>query len=186
MCALCKRLHVQTVSACIPYAGHMTYTHTLTRACAMSALVLVLVGCTPAHTDAPPTNPTAALPPVTHVVEPPPLPPVQLPPVQLPPVVEYVPGPAVTVTVPDPAAYDTGYAQGVLDGREAGYHDGHADGYRPGYVDGRIEGEDWILSALQRPCETEDSDMCYWNAAIQGNGEGRSFVSVGGTAHYLD
>lgn len=169
-------------------------THTLImRVSAILALalpVVALAGCMAATAPVvePPT--LAPVPPVSHVVEPPTLPAVTLP--ALPPVetvrteTVYVETPGATETVyvetSDPAAYDSGLSVGW----DQGYHDGYADGYRPGYEDGRVEGEDWILSALQRPCETEDSDMCYWNAAVQGNGEGRSFVSVYGTAYYLD
>lgn len=35
------------------------------------------------------------------------------------------------------------------------------------------------------PCPTEDSTDCVWNADVQGNGEGRSFVDIGGTAYYF-
>lgn len=34
-------------------------------------------------------------------------------------------------------------------------------------------------------CETEDSTNCYWDATVQGNGLGQSFVDIDGTAHYL-
>lgn len=34
------------------------------------------------------------------------------------------------------------------------------------------------------PCEFEDSENCYWDAATMGNGEGASFVDVSGTAYY--
>lgn len=36
------------------------------------------------------------------------------------------------------------------------------------------------------PCETEDSEMCYWDAASMGNGEGRSFIRVFGETYYAD
>lgn len=36
------------------------------------------------------------------------------------------------------------------------------------------------------PCATEDSDNCYWDAELQGNGEGRSFVTIDGHVYYLD
>lgn len=32
------------------------------------------------------------------------------------------------------------------------------------------------LNPFSRPCPTEDSAWCYWDAATQGNGLGRSFV----------
>lgn len=35
------------------------------------------------------------------------------------------------------------------------------------------------------PCVTEDSDNCYWDADRQGNGHGRSFVTIGGETSYL-
>lgn len=35
------------------------------------------------------------------------------------------------------------------------------------------------------PCPTEDSgDNCYWNAREMGNGEGTSFVVIGGVVYY--
>lgn len=34
------------------------------------------------------------------------------------------------------------------------------------------------------PCPTEDSDNCYWDADIQGNGEGTSFVTLDGVTYY--
>ena len=35
-------------------------------------------------------------------------------------------------------------------------------------------------------CEFEDSTNCVWNADSQGNGQGRSFINLNGTIHYLD
>ena len=35
------------------------------------------------------------------------------------------------------------------------------------------------------PCATEDSTNCFWDAQHRGNGEGRSFLDIDGTAHYL-
>ncbi|OKI54528.1 hypothetical protein [Micromonospora sp. CB01531] len=34
-------------------------------------------------------------------------------------------------------------------------------------------------------CATEDSDNCYWDAASQGNGKGRNFITVNGQTTYL-
>lgn len=39
--------------------------------------------------------------------------------------------------------------------------------------------------ALATPCATEDSTNCYWNASVQGDGSGESFVTVGGVYYYL-
>lgn len=36
------------------------------------------------------------------------------------------------------------------------------------------------------PCEYEDSANCYWNATSAGNGQGTSFIDLGGTAYYAD
>lgn len=36
------------------------------------------------------------------------------------------------------------------------------------------------------PCVTEDSTDCYWDADVMGNGYGRSFVDIGGTAYYAE
>jgi hypothetical protein len=35
-----------------------------------------------------------------------------------------------------------------------------------------------LLVSLSHPCEFEDSQNCYWNAAERGNGVGQSFVNV--------
>lgn len=43
-----------------------------------------------------------------------------------------------------------------------------------------------LILALSTPCEAEDAVTCYWNAEQQGNGEGQSFIDVGGTTYYLD
>ena len=34
------------------------------------------------------------------------------------------------------------------------------------------------------PCQTEDSENCYWDAARMGNGDGTSFVTIDGTVYY--
>jgi len=34
------------------------------------------------------------------------------------------------------------------------------------------------------PCESEDSDNCYWDAARMGNGTGQSFISLEGVLYY--
>lgn len=34
-------------------------------------------------------------------------------------------------------------------------------------------------------CPTEDSTDCYWDATAHGNGEGRSFIDLGGVPYYL-
>jgi hypothetical protein len=33
-------------------------------------------------------------------------------------------------------------------------------------------------------CATEDSSNCFWDAAVQGNGQGTSFVDIDGVAYY--
>lgn len=35
-------------------------------------------------------------------------------------------------------------------------------------------------------CEFEDSENCFWDAKALGNGKGRSFIDLNGTAFYLD
>jgi len=35
-------------------------------------------------------------------------------------------------------------------------------------------------------CEYEDSQNCYWDAAARGNGQGRSFIDVGGVVLYVE
>jgi hypothetical protein len=43
------------------------------------------------------------------------------------------------------------------------------------------------LAALTLPlCPTEDSNNCVWDAATQGNGEGRSFVVIDEKVTYLN
>lgn len=44
----------------------------------------------------------------------------------------------------------------------------------------------WALFPAYTPCATEDSTNCYWDADLAGNGEGRSFVDIDGTAYYQD
>lgn len=34
------------------------------------------------------------------------------------------------------------------------------------------------------PCETEDSNNCYWDAETRGNGQGRSFITWDGVTYY--
>ena len=48
-----------------------------------------------------------------------------------------------------------------------------------------LSGFAYSLDALPA-CEWEDSTDCYWDADVQGNGEGRSFVDIAGTAYYVD
>lgn len=39
--------------------------------------------------------------------------------------------------------------------------------------------------AYNAQCDTEDSVNCVWNANVQGNGQGNSFIDVNGTAYYF-
>lgn len=50
---------------------------------------------------------------------------------------------------------------------------------------GSDSGSDSYITALTTPCATEDSDNCYWNASLNGNGLGSSFVVVNGEYYYL-
>lgn len=34
------------------------------------------------------------------------------------------------------------------------------------------------------PCETEDSDNCYWDGKTRGNGKGKSFIVINGKVTY--
>lgn len=34
------------------------------------------------------------------------------------------------------------------------------------------------MTAATVPCGTEDSNMCFWDASVQGNGQGDSFVVI--------
>lgn len=54
----------------------------------------------------------------------------------------------------------------------------------------RIMAPDYITpkpSWTARPCVTEDSVNCYWDASIRGNGSGHSFIvrAVPGRAHIV-
>lgn len=42
-----------------------------------------------------------------------------------------------------------------------------------------------LIFALSTPCAQEDSANCTWDASTSGNGEGTSFVDIGGTAYYI-
>lgn len=37
-----------------------------------------------------------------------------------------------------------------------------------------------MLITTLPPCQTEDSSNCYWNAQTMGNGNGSSFIDLGG------
>lgn len=96
-----------------------------------------------------------------------------------------VPGPVVERVVEIPAQPEldpvTGLpvtAQLMLDRENAGYESGFSDG-----TDAAINR---LFDALNVPCETEDSEECYWDAATHGNGEGRPFVNINGRVVYLD
>jgi hypothetical protein len=43
------------------------------------------------------------------------------------------------------------------------------------------DGSEWMAT----PCRYEDGRNCWWNAALRGNGEGRSFLSIRGHRHYV-
>jgi hypothetical protein len=38
-----------------------------------------------------------------------------------------------------------------------------------------------ILLTILPSCASEDSSMCVWDSATQGNGQGQSFISLGET-----
>lgn len=42
------------------------------------------------------------------------------------------------------------------------------------------------MTVVLELCQTEDSDNCYWNATLQGNGNGKSFINFDGTTQYLN
>jgi hypothetical protein len=45
----------------------------------------------------------------------------------------------------------------------------------------------YYWSIPTKPCKTEDSINCYWDAGVRGNGKGRSFwTGRDGKVHYLD
>lgn len=39
-------------------------------------------------------------------------------------------------------------------------------------------------TVVLKPCASEDSDNCYWDAATRGNGRGTSFVVIRGQYFY--
>lgn len=41
-----------------------------------------------------------------------------------------------------------------------------------------------LALALSTPCATEDATNCYWNANVQGNNVGVSFVDILGATYY--
>jgi hypothetical protein len=43
-----------------------------------------------------------------------------------------------------------------------------------------------VLFATMPACPTEDSTDCAWRADVQGNGQGHSFVNVGGVVLHVD
>lgn len=64
---------------------------------------------------------------------------------------------------------------------------GYAWALTPDPVDAATGGLSSAASLLPMvPCATEDSHDCYWNPRVQGNGEGRSFVDIGGIVYFLD
>lgn len=42
----------------------------------------------------------------------------------------------------------------------------------------------FVIMLLIPACKTEDSSNCGWDAAKQGNGQGRSFIDIGGVTIY--
>lgn len=57
--------------------------------------------------------------------------------------------------------------------------------YNAAFERGASIAHEGFRNALTTPCATEDGSNCYWNAQIQGNGEGASFVDVAGVVYYL-
>lgn len=43
-----------------------------------------------------------------------------------------------------------------------------------------------VPSPALPPCAAEDSDNCFWDATVRGNGEGRSFVSLDGVVYLAE
>jgi len=52
-----------------------------------------------------------------------------------------------------------------------------------GWHAGGVENDEWY--GLE-PCVTEDSDNCYWDAELRGNGKGWSFYVIDGQITYVD
>lgn len=48
----------------------------------------------------------------------------------------------------------------------------------------RNERPEWAPLDLP-PCPTEDSDNCYWDADVRGNGQGISFTVRNGNVYYV-
>lgn len=88
------------------------------------------------------------------------------------------------VTVPDPTAYDRGYADARAEFEVT--DDYLADWWEDGRDSGASRAAADLQVALTTPCPSEDSDNCYWRADLMGNGQGQSFVTVGGVVYPLD
>lgn len=41
-----------------------------------------------------------------------------------------------------------------------------------------------VTEHVLAPCATEDSDQCWWDDDVQGNGDGMSFVVIDGEVYY--
>lgn len=79
----------------------------------------------------------------------------------------------------DRVATDGGICEGALVEEVEDYSD----------VDRELEplpAESSTVPADLPPCEVEDADNCYWDAATMGNGEGRSFVTIDGETTYTE
>lgn len=91
---------------------------------------------------------------------------------------EYVASQPETVTRTETVNVPTGYTDSDLSAA-------HEEGYNQGYERGGATAYQGFNLALRTPCATEDSTNCYWNASVQGDGSGESFVTVGGVYYYL-
>lgn len=101
----------------------------------------------------------------------------------------------VEVTVPDPTAYDRGYADAraeyeisddyLADWWEDGRDSGESTVWRDAPLPGGLVDPASIMAALETPCEQEDSMNCYWRADVMGNGQGDSFLNVEGHIYPL-
>lgn len=59
----------------------------------------------------------------------------------------------------------------------------HNEGFRQGYETAAQDMTHNVQNAMTVPCATENDHNCYWDADVQGNGQGRSFIDVAGTAY---
>ncbi|MCI2958234.1 hypothetical protein MN032_11045 [Agromyces atrinae] len=145
------------------------------------ALSVTLIAATPADDAGAPAGAVAvvdvvetAAPEVAPVEAVAPVAPVEVPPVVEPAPVEIAPAPvAAPIGAAESDPWDGGPMVWTDDEVEAVFE----DGYNAGIA--------LAVHAFSTPCETEDSDNCYWDARVFGNELGESFVTIRGESYYF-